>query len=151
MNIAVCGLRDFGRGSGGVERGAEELNSRLASRGFDIAVYARGTSPEIHDYRGFTLLRVPAAGGKYSCYFRYMSEAVRRIHDAHCGNGIVHIHSPAVNGLWAYVFSRYGYRVVSHTHGIEWKALKWPAWFKYFMKWSELVAMRASDAVISDN
>ena len=148
MNIVVCGLRDLGSGAGGVERGAEELNSRLASRGFDIAVYSCGTGPVIDDYRGFKLLRVPAAGGKYSRYFRYMSKAVRRIHETYCGKGIVHIHSPAVNGLWAYAFRRYGYRIVSHTHGIEWKALKWPPWFKLFMRWSERVAMRASDAVL---
>ncbi|MCR9533328.1 MULTISPECIES: DUF1972 domain-containing protein [Vibrio] len=42
-------------------------------------------------------------------------------------------------------------RVVTNIDGLEWKRDKWGKWTKHFLKWSENLAVRYSDVVITDN
>ena len=42
-------------------------------------------------------------------------------------------------------------RVVTNIDGLEWKRDKWGKWTKRFLKWSESLAVRYSDVVITDN
>ncbi|MGR5078507.1 DUF1972 domain-containing protein [Photobacterium swingsii] len=41
--------------------------------------------------------------------------------------------------------------VVTNIDGLEWKRDKWGKWTKRFLKWSEALAVRFSDVVITDN
>jgi glycosyltransferase involved in cell wall biosynthesis len=42
-------------------------------------------------------------------------------------------------------------KIVTHIDGLEWKREKWGAFAKKFLKFSEAVAVKFSDAIISDN
>ncbi|TVU75451.1 glycosyltransferase family 1 protein [Vibrio tasmaniensis] len=41
--------------------------------------------------------------------------------------------------------------VVTNIDGLEWKRDKWGKWTRRFLKWSESLAVRFSDAIITDN
>lgn len=42
-------------------------------------------------------------------------------------------------------------KVITNIDGLEWKRDKWGLWAKRFLKWSESVAVKYSDIVITDN
>ncbi|MGR2952129.1 DUF1972 domain-containing protein [Vibrio vulnificus] len=42
-------------------------------------------------------------------------------------------------------------KIVTNIDGLEWKRDKWGQWAKKFLKWSEAIAVRYSDIVITDN
>ncbi|ASM96101.1 DUF1972 domain-containing protein [Vibrio vulnificus] len=42
-------------------------------------------------------------------------------------------------------------KVITNIDGLEWKRDKWGRWAKRFLKWSESVAVKYSDVVITDN
>ncbi|PVA00052.1 glycosyl transferase [Vibrio vulnificus] len=42
-------------------------------------------------------------------------------------------------------------KIVTNIDGLEWKRDKWGQWTKKFLKWSEAIAVRYSDIVITDN
>lgn len=42
-------------------------------------------------------------------------------------------------------------KVVVHIDGLEWKRPKWAGWARKFLKWSEKIALRYSDAHVADN
>lgn len=42
-------------------------------------------------------------------------------------------------------------KIITHIDGLEWKRDKWGAFAKRFLKFSESIAVRFSDAIISDN
>ncbi|GAB5448067.1 DUF1972 domain-containing protein [Gymnodinialimonas sp.] len=47
--------------------------------------------------------------------------------------------------------ARKGTRVVTHVDGLEWRRGKWSAPARAFLRWSEKLAVRHSDAVIADS
>ncbi|WP_342651656.1 DUF1972 domain-containing protein [Vibrio metschnikovii] len=42
-------------------------------------------------------------------------------------------------------------KIVTNIDGLEWKRDKWGQWAKKFLKWSEAVAVKYSDIIITDN
>lgn len=42
-------------------------------------------------------------------------------------------------------------KVVVHIDGLEWKRAKWSGWAQRFLRWSEKIAIRFSDAHVADN
>ncbi|WP_439844669.1 DUF1972 domain-containing protein [Aeromonas veronii] len=42
-------------------------------------------------------------------------------------------------------------KIVTNIDGLEWKRDKWGEWAKKFLKWSEAIAVRYSDTIITDN
>ena len=64
MRIAILGTRGIPARYGGFETFAEELATRLAARGHDVAVYCRERYSE-PVYRGVTLRYLPSIRHKY--------------------------------------------------------------------------------------
>lgn len=42
-------------------------------------------------------------------------------------------------------------KIVTNIDGLEWRRDKWGKWAKRFLKWSEAIAVKCSDTVITDN
>lgn len=42
-------------------------------------------------------------------------------------------------------------KVVTNIDGLEWKRDKWGKWTKRFLKWSEAIAVKYSDTIVTDN
>lgn len=146
MRVLVCGLKEMPAGHGGISRVTEEIHSRLAATGFRVTLFTRDNrESEPCTYRGMEVRPSPFMEHKYLCYFTYMARVFSKIVSGRERDAIVHLHNPAINGLWALLFRLAGYRVVCHTHGLEWRAAKWPPWFGLFMRMSTRLATLASD------
>ena len=67
MKLAILGTRGIPANYGGFETFAEELGTRLAARGHDVAVYCR--SNNVHyphkKYKGVELVVLPTIGTKH--------------------------------------------------------------------------------------
>lgn len=148
MDVIICGLKEIPSIKGGVERGAEELSVRLVAKGYKVTICCQGFKG-IRRYRRFVVIGVGKFLGKYSSYFFSMACAFFVIvFKFNKGNAIIHLHSPCVNGIWVPLLKCFGFDVIVHTHGLEWKALKWPFWFKYFMKFFDFIGRFFSNVVI---
>src|SRR3954470_11148882 len=64
MRIAILGTRGIPARYGGFETFAEELSTRLAERGHQVAVYCRAGHTS-SNYRGVTLRYLPSIRHKY--------------------------------------------------------------------------------------
>lgn len=144
MKIIICGIKTIPSSQGGVERGVEEVCSRLVNYGHKVIVYCRANERTWNNYRGFRVENIPYIDSKYMCYFSYMFNVYKDIVNNHDNDSLIHIHSPVVHGIWALLLKIKGYSIVVHNHGLEWNADKWPFWFKYYMKISETFAIHAS-------
>lgn len=49
------------------------------------------------------------------------------------------------------VLARHGTRIVTHVDGLEWRRGKWSGPARAFLRWSERLAVRNSDAIIADS
>src|ERR1041384_1377488 len=67
MKLAILGTRGIPARYGGFETFAEELSTRLAARGHEVAVYCRDTSPTTDNRQPTTVRRLvlPALRHKY--------------------------------------------------------------------------------------
>src|SRR3990172_4723303 len=67
MKLAILGTRGFPANYGGFETFAEELSTRLATRGHDVTVYGRSNNIRYPHpvYKGVELTVLPTVGTKY--------------------------------------------------------------------------------------
>jgi glycosyltransferase involved in cell wall biosynthesis len=149
LNIIVCGMKGFRTPHGGMTVTTEEIHSRLVSRGHIVTVFEREKKrSERWKHKGMTVYSIPFINSKYGCYLTYMMWAFIRIIPRQKRGAIVHLHLPPINGVWVPLFRLAGFRVICHTHGLEWKARKWPKWFKWIIKLSHRVALLTAHAFV---
>jgi glycosyltransferase involved in cell wall biosynthesis len=128
--VFVCGLKEIPDGRGGIERAAQRLNCQLVRRGYSVTVACRGGRSQRRTHDGIDVVVVGSGGGKYSCYFRQMARTVIHLWRYRRTVAVVHLHSPTVHGYWVPLIRALGLPVLAHSHGLEWRAQKWPWWFK---------------------
>lgn len=149
IEVSIVGIVGLPACYGGFETLVENIvlgnNERL-----DITVYcsAKHYSSKLDKYNGVKLVYLPidANGGQSILY-----DIVSLIH--------VLIKRPntvlilGVSGCLFLPFFRFfsSVRVITNIDGMEWKRAKWGYWTKKFLKFSEKMAVKYSDVVISDN
>lgn len=148
MDVIICGIKMVPSCEGGIERGVEETCSRLASKGYNITIYCRGIPFQEDLYNGCKIIRIPYFNSKYLCYFTHMAKVFLHIVNNQSRSTLIHVHTPAVNGIWIAFLRLRGHPVVVHNHGLEWRASKWPYWFKITMKISVSIGVRAASRLI---
>ena len=144
----VCGVKELPARDGGVERGVENLSRRLVAKGIHVVILARGSKNDRSTHMGIDLISLPYTHNKYLCYVTYMVRALGAICQMPHRRTIICVHSPALNGGWVPILKLLGYRVVVHSHGLEWRAEKWPQWFRFVMRFFERVAVKTADVVV---
>jgi glycosyltransferase involved in cell wall biosynthesis len=150
--IAVVGTVGIPASYGGFETLVENLatyHERQALRS-KLVVYCSGKSYEerITRHHGAELRYIPlSANGLSSVLYDICSlySAVRQRTDVCLVLGV----SGAVALPLVRLFSKM--RIVTNIDGIEWKREKWRGLSKWFLRISELLAVRFSDEVIADN
>ncbi len=148
MNVIICGIKMVPSCEGGIERGVEETCLRLAAKGYKITIYCRGIPFQEDLYHGCKIIRIPYSNSKYLCYFTHMAKVFLHIVNNQSRSTLIHVHTPAVNGIWIALLRLRGHPVIAHNHGLEWRASKWPYWFKMVMKISAAIGFRATSKLI---
>ncbi len=146
MRIAVLGTRGIPAAYGGFETFAEELSTRLAARGHDVAVYCRSRSGE-PSYRGVRLVHLPTIHGKYfdtlaHAFVSTLHLMTHRVDAALYCNG--------ANALFTIFPRAAGVPVALNVDGIERKRKKWNRLAKAWYLISEWLATFCPSAVVTD-
>jgi glycosyltransferase involved in cell wall biosynthesis len=119
----MFGFRAIGQGSGGVERAAEELCTRLAARGHGVTAFCRARYNEkaLSSYEGVRLVNVP------SVYTKHL-EAISHSFLAACrsahGFDVVHVHGIGPS-LVSFIPRLSRTPTVVTAHALDWRREKW--------------------------
>ena len=146
MRIALLGTRGIPASYGGFETFAEQLSTRLASRGHKVFVYCRNRLPQT-EYRGVDLRYLPAIRHKYL-------ETI-----AHTGLATLHLirhrtdaalYCNAANAIFTWWPRWFGILVALNVDGIERKRVKWNRLAKGWYRLSEWLATFCPTAIVTD-
>nr|MBA2339191.1 DUF1972 domain-containing protein [Pyrinomonadaceae bacterium] len=136
MRLAILGTRGVPASYGGFETFAEQLSTRLASRGHDVTVYCRShyVSPRQLEYRGVRLKVLPTIRHKYldTIVHTFLSA----LHAAGRGRYDAALICNAANAPFAPILRIAGTPVAINVDGLEHKRRKW----NFLGRWYYLAA-----------
>lgn len=147
--IGIIGTAGLPAQYGGFETMTEQLVLQLANE-LDITVYCSGTeasNPPLKSWKGAKLIYIPLkANGVQSIFYDLLS----MLHALLFTDVLLVL---GVSGCaflpFIKLFSQK--KVVVNIDGMEWKRAKWGLLAKYFLKFSERMAIHFADEVITDN
>ena len=149
MKVAIIGTRGVPANYGGFETLAEELGSRLASRGHEVTVYGRRgfVDPKLSRYRGMRLIVLPALRSKH---LETVSHTfVAAMHASRCGFDAV-LMCNAANVPFVRILQMAGTPVALNVDGLERKRRKWGVAGRTYYQICERLSARLPDALITD-
>jgi glycosyltransferase involved in cell wall biosynthesis len=146
VRIALLGTRGIPANYGGFETFAEELSSRLATRGHEITVYCRERYPT-NSYRGVRLQYLPTVRHKYfdtlaHTFVSTLHLMTHRVDAALYCNG--------ANAIFTLGPRLLGIPVALNVDGLERKRKKWNRAAKAWYLLSEWLATFCPTVVVSD-
>jgi glycosyltransferase involved in cell wall biosynthesis len=144
--IAILGTRGIPARYGGFETFAEELSTRLATRGHRVTVYCRERHPEL-SYRGVFLIYLPTWRHKYfdtivHTFFSTLHLIFHRVDAALYCNG--------ANAIFTLPPRVFGIPTLLNVDGLERKRKKWNRLAKAWYAISEWLATFCPTVVITD-
>lgn len=147
MNLAILGTRGIPARYGGFETFAEQLSTRLASKGIEVTVFCPSTSYKPNEeYLGVTLryVRSPSAGP--------LTEV---LWDAKCfwtaRRGFDVVYMLGVGAAFAaWVPRLFGSSVWINSDGLEWKRSKWSIPQRIYLAVAEALSVLFASRIIAD-
>jgi glycosyltransferase involved in cell wall biosynthesis len=139
MRIAMVGQKGIPATYGGIERHVEEVGSRLAKKGHEVAVYCRMYyTKRTGLYHGMKLLRRPSINTKHldtvsHCFISTVDVLFRNF-------DVVHFHAlgPSVFAGMPRITKA---RTVVTVHGLDWQREKWGPFASWILKRCEYPAV----------
>ncbi|HEY0553160.1 MAG TPA: DUF1972 domain-containing protein [Thermoanaerobaculia bacterium] len=149
LSVALIGSRGIPGRYGGYETLMEELGVRLVARGFRVTVYCRShsTPRELKSWRGVDLVVLPTIRHKYldTPVHTFLS----CLHAASAGYDAALVVNSA-NALFVPLLQVGGIPVALNVDGIEKRRAKWGAFGRAVYAFSERLACRVPDALVTD-
>jgi len=144
--FAIAGTRGIPANYGGFETFAEELSTRLASRGHDVTVYCR-QKPEGPSYRGVSLVYLPTVRHKYldTVVHTFISSLHLLFHRQDAV-----LFCNAANAVFTWIPRAAGIGVALNVDGLERKRKKWNRIARAWYLISERMATVFPNAVVTD-
>ena len=147
MKICVIGTVGVPASYGGFETLAERL---IETNQAEFTIYCSGKhyKNRIKKYKGAKLVYIPLdANGISSVFYDFLS----MFHALISGNKNFLV--LGVSGAIFFPFFRLfpKIKIITNLDGIEWQRRKWKGLAKYFLKFSEYIAVKFSSQIISDN
>jgi glycosyltransferase involved in cell wall biosynthesis len=149
VKVAIIGTRGVPANYGGFETLAEELGSRLASRGHEVTVYGRRgfVDPKLGRHRGMDLIVLPALRSKH---LETVSHTlVAAMHASRRGFDAV-LMCNAANAPFVRILQMAGTPVALNVDGLERKRRKWGVAGRTYYRICERLAARLPDALVTD-
>ncbi len=149
LDIGILGTRGIPANYGGFETFAEELSTRLVTRGHRVTVYGRDhfVARSLKEYRGVRLRILPCIRHKYLDTVSHTSLATAVALFA--SHDVVLICN-AVNAFLCGLPSLAGQKVVLNVDGIERQRKKWNSIGRLAYRFGEFLATLLPDAVVAD-
>jgi glycosyltransferase involved in cell wall biosynthesis len=149
MKVSIIGTVGLPACYGGWETLVDNIvKSRTANIEYSVYCSSKNYKSKIDSYNGAHLIYLPISANGISSIFY---DIISLVHTWFTRPNVVLI--LGVSGCvflpFYKLFSRS--KIVINVDGIEWKRDKWSGLAKWFLKYSESVAVRYSDIVIADN
>lgn len=152
MKIAILGTRGIPNNYGGFEQCAEKMSQYFLGAGNEVTVY----NPSDHKYKksiwnGVRIKHIPSNEKKYSYISLFVYDYLS-LHDVvqHNFDIVLELgYAPAA--LFYFLKRNSRAKIVTAMDGLDWKRSKWNALARRILKYSEKVAIKKSDALVSDN
>jgi glycosyltransferase involved in cell wall biosynthesis len=150
MRIAMIGIKAIPARFGGFETAVDELSRGLVRLGHRVRVYNRSamaTSPST-DYEGVELVNLPTVKSKnlstivhaFLCTLHVLFHRV----------DVVHYFTTGVT-LFAPLPRLFGMKVVCSVDGTDWQRAKWGRFPRWYLRFSEKLAVLCCQGLISDS
>jgi glycosyltransferase involved in cell wall biosynthesis len=146
MRIALLGTRGIPSNYGGFETFAEELSTRLGSRGHDVTVYCREKYSQPF-YRGVKLVYLPSIRHKY--FDTLAHTCVSTFHLLFHPVDVA-LYCNAANAIFTILPRMSLIPVALNVDGIERKRKKWNAFAKAWYLMSERLATILPNRIVTD-
>jgi glycosyltransferase involved in cell wall biosynthesis len=136
VKLAIIGTRGIPARYGGFETFAEELSTRLAARGHDVAVYCR-QRPRDPLYRGVRLYYLPTLRHKYldTVFHTFLATIHVLAHRPQAA-----LYCNAANSIFTWMPRLFGVPVALNVDGLERNRRKWSIlgrlWYRASERWS---------------
>ncbi|QDF75859.1 MULTISPECIES: DUF1972 domain-containing protein [Shewanella] len=149
LNVAVVGTVGIPACYGGFESLVENLTNYSSNNiQYDIFCSSKSYSERRSHYNGARLTYVPlSANGVQSIFYDVISliKCIFKKPDVILILGVSGCLFLPIYRLFS------NSKVVTNIDGLEWKRDKWSKWTKKFLKFSESMAVKYSDVIITDN
>lgn len=144
------GIRGIPANYGGFETFAEELSTRLVSRGHQVTVYCRSNiiKYEGEYYKGVRLIILPTISHKYLDTVAHTFLSVW--HALFKEKFAVVLICNSANSIFSFVPRLGRMRVVVNVDGLEWKRKKWNLLGQWFYRISEYLATFLPNEIVTD-
>ena len=145
MKISLVGTRGIPARYGGFETFAEEISPRLVQAGFDVAVQCDNCEIHNHEWSGVKLYYSPVT--KSGNPLRYYFDGIRW---GLSESDIVLV--AGTGGSVFYFLNNFRDKIlITNTDGIESGRLKWSLPKRWYVRLSEMLAVRYSNYLIADS
>ncbi len=141
-HIAIKGVE----ASGGIEKYALELGSRLVNRGHEVSVYSMSRyKPVYTEYKGVTIKPLPSIRGR--SFEKLSITLMASLDQLIRGNSdIVHYHAFG-QSIFSIIQKIRAKKILLQGHGLEWMRSKWGVAGRLFFKMTERPSVRIADCV----
>ena len=149
MKLAILGTRGIPANYGGFETFAEELATRLVTRGHDVSVYCRPhyVSATLETYKGVKLVNLPTIRHKY--LDTVVHTMVSAAHAMGGGYDVVLVCN-AANAIFCPWPRLTGTKIALNVDGLERKRKKWNAFGRAWYLASERLSTWFPNAIVTD-
>lgn len=146
MKFAIVGTRGIPARYGGFETFAEELSTRLVSRGHEVTVYCRAEH-KTPTYRGVKLVYLPTIAHKYTDTIAHTFFST--LHVLTCRYDAV-LYCNAANAIFTWMPRVLGMPVALNVDGLERNRKKWNKLAKAWYLISEKLATWMPNSIVTD-
>jgi glycosyltransferase involved in cell wall biosynthesis len=150
MRIAMIGIKAIPARFGGFETAVDELSRGLVKLGHRVRVYNRSAMATIPEtsYEGVELVNLPTLKSKnlstiVHAFFSTLHVLFHRV-------DVVHYFTTGVT-LFAPLPRLFGMKVVCSVDGTDWQRAKWGRFPRWYLRFSEKLAVRCCHGLISDS
>lgn len=149
MRIAILGTRGIPANYGGFETFAEQLGTRLAARGHQVAVYGRKhySTTDSRFYRGVELVTLPTIRHKY--FDTVIHTFLSVLHAAPQKYDVILICN-AANSIFSLIPRLFGTPTLVNVDGLERKRKKWNWVGRSYYLLSEWLSTFLPTAIVTD-
>ena len=148
LRIAFMGTRGAPALYGGFETAVEEIGSRLAAKGHEVTVYCRNPEQKIVEYKGMTLVNLPAIHHRMAETLSHT--AVSSVHAIIKDRPDVCFLMNAGNAPFLGPLKLAGIPTAIHLDGLESKREKWRGLGAKYYRWAEKSAVKNGPVLIAD-
>ena len=151
MKIAILGTRGIPNHYGGFEQFAEYLSIGLVQRGHDVTVYNSHSHPyQENDYNGVKIRHIYDPENRIGTAGQFIYDLLC-ILDTHKHDYDIILQLGYTSSSIFFGLHPKKSIVVTNMDGLEWKRTKYSTKVQKFLQWAESLAVKKSNALISDS